>query len=270
MTTIGIAQWGAVCGDGERNLVDALAVIRNLAASGAELIVLPELWACGYDPVTLAGDAEAAAEPLDGPRGRALADAARAHHVWLFAGTVPERDGGRIYNTAPVYAPDGSLRAAHRKVHLYTPLGEDKVFTAGTEATVVHVDDIGTVGVSTCFDGDHPTYARRLQSLGARVVVSPSAYETAAESWWDLLYPANALVNGQWWLLANQVGGDLLGKSRVIAPDGSVRAEASRVGDPDEARPDVLVVSLDLATEIAEADRLASALWSDANTPAGG
>jgi len=120
----------------------------------------------------------------------------------------------------------GTLRAAHRKVYLYAPMDEHKVFTAGSTPTVVHVDGIGQVGLSTCFDGDHPAYARQLRHMGARVVIEPCAYETAAESWWDVLYPANALANGQWWVMVNQCGGELLGKSRIIAPDGSITAEA--------------------------------------------
>jgi predicted amidohydrolase len=269
--TIGMAQWHAECNAPERNLHDALDVVASLAGSGCELIVLPELWPCGYDPITLDRDARAAAEPLDGPRGHALAEAAGRHRVWLFAGTVPELVGDALYNTAVVYGPDGTLRATHRKVHLYTPLGEDAVFATGEQATVVDAAGIGTVGLSICFDGDHPSYARRLHELGARIVVSPCAYETAAESWWNTLYPANALANGQWWLMANQIGGGLLGGSRVIAPDGTVRAEARRVGNGDRPetpwagdaeRPEVVVARLDLAAEIEEAERSASALWA--------
>jgi predicted amidohydrolase len=252
MTTIGIAQWRAQCGAPERNLHDALDLIEEMAGRGCDLLVLPELWPCGYDPATLQHDAAAAAERHDGPRGEALATAARRHGVWLFAGTVPERDGDDLYNTALVYAPDGTLRATHRKAHLYTPLGEDDVFSPGVEATTVMLDGIGTVGISTCFDGDHPAYARQLLARGARIVVAPCAYETGAESWWELLYPANALINGQWWLMANQSGGDLLGRSRVIAPDGSTRAEASRVGDGTER--EILVLRADLMSEIARAD----------------
>jgi predicted amidohydrolase len=260
MTRLGVAQWHAVCGEADRNLADALRHVDDLAARGCEVVVLPELWLCGYDPATLAHDAAAAAEPLDGPRGRALAGAAERHGIWLFAGTVPERADGRLHNTAVVYGPDGVLRAAHRKRHLYTPLGEDAVFAPGDEATVVEVTGIGRVGIATCFDGDHPAYARELFDLGARVVVAPCAYETGAESWWDVLYPANALVNGQWWVMANQVGGDLLGRSRVLAPDGSVRAEASRIdaGPGSEA----LVVDVDLRAGIALADRESAALRS--------
>jgi predicted amidohydrolase len=259
MTTIGIAQWLAVCGDPEGNLAAALDHIDALAARGCELVVLPELWPSGYDPATLLADATASAEPLNGPRGEALAAAASRHGMWLFAGTVPERDGDALFNTAVVYGPDGALRASHRKRYLYTPLGEDDVFSPGSTATVVEVPGLGPVGISTCFDGDHPTYARELFDLGARVVVSPCAYETAAESWWDVLYPANALVNGQWWIMANQVGGDLLGRSRVIAPDGSTLAEAERVG---AAPTQSIVVQVDVVAGVARADRESGALRS--------
>lgn len=275
--TIGIAQWQARCGDPQRNLDDALRYVAELAARGAGLVVLPELWPCGYDPRTVAQDARAAAEPLDGPRGRALAEAAREHAVWLFAGTVPERAGSArdgahgdahgdahedaaLYNTAVVHAPDGRLVAAHRKVYLYTPLGEHRVFRAGERATTVDVDGIGTVGLATCFDGDHPSYARRLHDLGARVVVAPCAYEVETESWWDVLYPANALANGQWWVMANQCGGQLLGKSRIIAPDGAVAAQAPRVGAAADA--ELLLATIDLGAGIRTAERVAGALWA--------
>ncbi len=266
IVAIGMAQWLPSCNQAEQNVRDAVSFVAALAGRGCDLVVLPELWPCGYDPATLARDAAGAAEPLDGPRGRRLSAVARAHGIWLFAGSVPERDGDLLYNTAVVYGPDGTLEAAHRKVYLYTPLGEDEVFTAGTEPTVVHVDGIGTVGISTCFDGDHPVYARQLHDLGARVVVAPAAYELGAESWWDVLYPANALVNGQWWVMVNQCGGALLGKSKVIAPDGTITLQASRVGRGDAT--ELLIARVDLLEGIRAAERTAGALWADQSSAA--
>ena len=75
---VGIAQWLAVPGEPKRNLQVAQDMVDLATARGVELLVLPELWACGYDPLTLADDARAAAEPRDGPRGERLASAARA------------------------------------------------------------------------------------------------------------------------------------------------------------------------------------------------
>ena len=265
---IGIGQWRAVPGGGAENLDAALAVTAALVDRGCEVVVLPELWPSGYDPGRLAADVAGSAEPLDGPRGRALAAAARASGVWLFAGSVPESAGGSVYNTAPVYGPDGGLRAAHRKVHLYTALGEDLVFTAGDQATVVDAGPLGLVGLSTCFDGDHFGYSRALRSRGARVVVSVSAYEVAAERWWELLHPAQALAHGQWWLMANQCGGTgptaLLGRSRVLSPDGAVVAEAPRVLPDSPQSPQLLVVDLDVATALGEWDDTSSLLWAAA------
>ena len=60
-----------------------------------------------------------------------------------------------------------------------------------------------------------------------------------------MLYPANALANGQWWISVNQCGatpsGTLLGASRIVSPLGEVVAEAGfqpakrfkRIGIPD-------------------------------------
>jgi predicted amidohydrolase len=259
--TIGLAQWLPKCNSHLENLTEAVKFIGSLADRGCDWVVLPELWPCGYDPGTLARDVDNAAEPIDGPRGDALSAAARANGVWLFAGTVPERDGDDVYNTAVVYDPAGRLAAVHRKVHLYTPLGEEKVFAAGDQPTVVHVDGVGTVGLSTCFDGDHPAYARALNHLGARVVVAPCAYEVGAETWWEILYPANAVLNGQWWVMSNQCGEELLGKSKIIAPDGSVVAQAARVAA--DYAPELLVATLDLEGGIRKAERESGALWAD-------
>jgi predicted amidohydrolase len=148
------------------------------------------------------------APPAGSGRGEPLARAGggrRARRAWLFAGSVPEAHDGVLFNTAPVYAPSGELVAAHRKVHLYT--GEDAVFAAGDEGTVVDAGPLGRVGVSICFDGDLSGCSRALRERGARVVVSMSAYEVAAERWWDLLHPAQALAHGQWWLMPTSAAG---------------------------------------------------------------
>lgn len=269
-TTLGIAQFLAAPADPVANLDRAVAHIVSLAVRGCDLIVLPELWPCGFSWDTLADDARAAAEPLDGPRGTALAAAARASGAWVLAGTVPEQAEGAVFNSAVLYGPDGRLRAVHRKVRLYTPLGEDRAFAAGNGLTVVRHPQLGQVGIATCFDGDFPEVARTMRRAGARIVLHPAAYEVAAERWWDVLYPANALANGQWWISVNQCGvtpsGTLLGASRVISPLGVVVVEAGRVSDGGDAPAEQLVVDLDFASELAHWDESCAALVSEATT----
>jgi predicted amidohydrolase len=262
---VGIAQWLPAPGRPELNLDAALSHVGQLARRGCELIVLPELWPTGLRPATFGDDLAAAVEPLDGPRARALRDAARAHGVWLAAGSVPESTPEGVYNTAPLFGPDGSLLCAHRKCHLYRALGEHRWVLPGTSLTVCDAGALGTVGVSICFDGDFPEVARTMRRRGADLVMHPSAYEREVETWWDTLYPANALANGQWWVLANQCGDaggvTYLGGSRVIAPDGTVVAAAGRAAAGETPAPDLLVARLDFAERLERARCENAALW---------
>ncbi|MST31645.1 hypothetical protein GHK86_02735 [Acidimicrobiaceae bacterium USS-CC1] len=247
--TVGLCQWLASPGRPEVNLAAAAELVAAAAGRGAEVVVLPELWASGYDAGTLAADAARAAEPLGGPRTQILGELARQHHVHLFAGTVPEAADRALYNTALLFDPQGELIAAHRKAHLYPFTGEDAIFGAGDRLTVVDTDVLGRVGLTVCFDGDFPEVPVALNRRGAGTVVQPCAYEAEASDWWDRLYPAAAVANGQWWILANQCGttatGTLLGASRVIDPAGRVVAEARRVGPGGQADPEVLLASVD-------------------------
>ncbi len=265
---VGIAQWLPRPGDPAANLATALELVAELGRRRCDLIVLPELWPSGYSPKTLASDAAVSAEPLDGPRTAALADAAAAAGAWLAAGSVPERDGADVYNTALLFGRDGELRAAHRKAHLYAPLGEDLIFAAGHRLTVCPTEDFGVLGLPVCFDGDFPETARAMRLAGARVVVQASAYELEAETWWDLLYPARALENGQWWVMSNQCGrtpsGALLGGSQIISPLGGIISRAVKVHElTGPAEPALLVAEIALREELEEADRLNSALWEN-------
>jgi len=264
---VGLAQWLPAPGasGAAENLESALGYVRELAGRGCDLVVLPEVWPAGLYPGSFRDDLAAVAEPLDGPRGRALRAAARDLGVWLAAGSVPEAADGGVYNTAPLYSPGGDLVAAHRKCHLYAALGEDKAFLAGSSLTVCDAGELGTVGISVCFDGDFPEVARTMRRRGARLVLHPSAYERAAASWWDTLYPANALANGQWWILANQSGcaGSVtyLGCSSVISPAGAVVATAGRAAEGETPPPELLVAEIDLAAGLERADRDNAALW---------
>ncbi len=265
---VGIAQWLPDAGDPDANLAHALAAIAELGERGCDLIVLPELWPCGFRWTTLAADVAAAAEPLDGPRTRALAAASAAAGALVLAGTVPEAEGGAVFNTALLLDATGRLLGSHRKAHLYTPLGEHAAVAAGDALTVIATELLGPVGIATCFDGDFPETARALRRAGARVVLHPSAYEVEAARWWDVLYPAHALGNGQWWISANQCGtdgaGTLLGGSRILAPDGRVVAEAPRAQVGATPPAALLVADLALAGELEAWDGTAAVLLDGA------
>ena len=247
---VGVAQWLAAPGDPKQNLSVALGMVESAAARGVELLVLPELWSCGYDPETLGRDARHDAEPRDGPRAACLAEAARRHGLFL-AGSVPELgEDGAVFDTALVFNPQGALAALHRKAHLFAPTLEHRVFAPGDRLTTFDDPTLGTVGVVVGFDADFPEVARVLALRGARLVLAPSAYEVEGAPSWDLLHPALALANSQWWVQANQAGSHatstLLGASRIVAPTGTVVAGATSAVPGRPSPAELLVHRIDL------------------------
>ena len=252
--TVGLVQWLPQPGQGEENTSYACEQITRLG--GSDLIVLPELWPNACSGETAALDARVTAEPLDGPRTARLARAAQASGSWVVAGSVPERVGDQIYNTALVFSRTGELIATHRKANLYTPLGEDLIYTAGESYLVVETDDIGTIGVVTCFDGDFPETSRALAAAGVHLVAHPCAFEFAARTWWDLLYPAAALANGMWWVSVNQCGTNggvtQLGASRIISPSGTIVHELVRAADGQTPEPVSIALSIDFGAELTD------------------
>ncbi len=248
---VGVAQWLSAPGEPKQNLSVALSMVASAAGRGVELLVLPELWSCGYNPETMVDDVRRDAEPRDGPRAAQLAEAAHRHDLFLVAGSVPELgEGGLVYDTALVFTPRGELAAWHRKAHLYRPTREHAVFTPGQRLTSFDDPTLGRVGLVVGFDADFPEVARALALRGARLVLAPSACEVETAPAWDLLQPSTALTNSQWWVQANQAGSHhastLLGASRIIAPTGTVVAQAS-AAVPGRASPaELLVHRIDL------------------------
>jgi len=224
-------------GDDE-SLDDRVARVSGLVRDqeGADLVVLPELWAQGgfaYDRW------EDEAQPLDGAVVGALRDAARAVGALVHMGSLVERDDtGRLFNTSVLLGRDGRVLASYRKIHLFGfGEGEPKMMTPG-DSLVVH----DGLGLATCYDLRFPELFRGLLGAGAEVVLLPAAWPAKRVAHWRLLAQARAVEN-QTYVVAGNTGGThsgvaMGGGSLVVDPRGSVLAEA---GTDEE----VLVVTLD-------------------------
>lgn len=180
------------------NLPRIQGLLRRAKAEGAELCVLPEMCCCPYENSAFVRYAMAA----DAPFLQALAAEAKALGIYLVAGSVPEADGGRIYNTSFVYDPAGQCIARHRKVHLFDiqveggqQFRESDTFTAGDSLTLFETP-WGKCGVMICYDIRFPEWARLLALAGARLVLAPAAFNhTTGPAHWELSFRARALDN---------------------------------------------------------------------------
>ena len=274
---IGLCQM-MVTTDKEANLRKAEQMVREAAAQGAELVMLPEMFQCPYANQFFPLYAEEGQEESY----QRLSAMARDNHVTLVGGSIPElvrvdRAGSevsvsgemeqegpcqdRLYNTSYIFGPDGQLLGRHRKVHLFdvdVPGGirfmESETLTAGEEITVVDTP-VGRIGVGICFDIRFAEMFREMACAGAQIICVPAAFNmTTGPAHWELSFRMRA-VDNQCYLAGCSPARDetgcyvAYGHSIVTAPWGNVLAQA------DETEQ-VIVSKIDLS----EVDRVRAAL----------
>ncbi len=220
----------------------SLDVIRDLAAAGAELVVLPEAFMRDFG--NPGSDISVFAEKLDGPFVTRLAELADECAVTVVAGMFEtSNDPDRPYNTLAVVDRTG-LRASYRKIHLYDSFGykESDRLTAGPiEPVTLEVGGV-RVGLMTCYDLRFPELARELTIAGAELLVVPAAWVAGPRKvqHWRTLATARAIENTVYVAAAAQPGPRYTGHSMVVSAGGEVL---------DEAGEDDAVVTATVDTE---------------------
>lgn len=224
---VGFYQYNPSFGEVAKNL-DAVAAALDRVE--ADLIVLPELFASGYQFVSQE-EARQLAEPVpDGPTTRRLMELAKRRRLHIVAG-LPERAGPACYNSAVVVGPAG-LIGCYRKTHLFYE--ETLFFTPGDSG--FQVWDIGPakIGVMICFDWYYPEAARSLAVQGADIICHPSnlVLPNCPDS-----MPVRCLENRVFAITCNRIGSEArggkdpltyIGHSEVVTPKGVIQYRASR------------------------------------------
>lgn len=227
-----------------RWLAEALA---DIAARGAHMVLLPELFATGY----AIGDAvRERAEPADGAFAASVGALARRHGLAIHYGYA-ERSGSALYSAAQCFGPDGEVLTRHRK-QLIPPGFETGYFRPGEGFHLFRFREI-TMTTLICYEVEFPETVRHCASLGAKVVLAP----TALASRWGwvarTMIPTRAYENGVFLAYANHAGTErglrYLGESVIAAPDGEELARAT--GEPGS-----LLADLDMARVAAAQARL--------------
>lgn len=228
----GFVQYRPIRLDVAANLQAVEALIGD--GEGADLIVLPELFATGYSFESVA-EATGVAESLedrDAPTLTALRSWASRLNTTIVAGYA-ERVSGRLYNSAVVVDRRGIV-GNYRKVHLYYK--ETLIFSPGSGFSVFDLTDRTgkpyRIGPMICFDWYYPESARCLALMGADVIVHPS---NLVRKDCPRAMPIRALENHLFTITANRTGTEtvlgesltFIGKSLACDPRGDVVAEAN-------------------------------------------
>lgn len=202
--------------------------IREGAAAGAELIVLPELVNFGYS-LELIKELDYDYEAAKG----FYANLAAELGVHLVCGLLEKREG-QFYNSQVVFRPNGQIEAIYRKINLFPLAIEDEVFEGGREPVTFEVGDF-KCGLLICYDIRFPELSRRYLEMGVNCLIVSSAFPFPRLDHWRVLLQSRAIENQCYLIAANRTGRDgefqFLGNSSIIDPWGTVKAS---MGESDE------------------------------------
>jgi len=246
----------------EANVERALALIRDAAAQGAKLVVLPELFRSRYFCQTEDPAQFELAEPVPGPTTERLEAVARELDVTIVASLFERRAPGLFHNTAAVLDGRRGYVGKYRKMHIPDdPRYYEKFYFApGDLGFRSFSTGAAELGVLVCWDQWYPEAARLAALRGAELLIYPTAigwhpeekaeYGERQHDAWETVQRSHAIANGCFVLAVNRVGFEpspdgrggieFWGQSFLAAPDGRVLVRA-----PADAEA-VLVEEIDL------------------------
>ncbi len=256
---LGVLQIHIEGGDRRGNEKRAETAIEDAAVSGADLVVLPELWNVGY---FAAETYDTAAEGLEGETLSRMRDLARDFDMALLAGSIiedlaktrtPKPADTGLANTSVLFGRNGERLLTYRKRHLFGyESAESELLTPGERLETAELDGF-TVGITTCYDLRFPELYRELLEAGVTLVLVPSAWPYPRIEHWTTLTRSRAIENLFYVAAVNGAGpaggrDGLIGRSRVIDPWGTT----VRALGPD---PETTIVSLEPGTVQAVRER---------------
>jgi N-carbamoylputrescine amidase len=266
--TVGAVQLSCTW-DSAANLARAEQLVREAAAEGAQIILIPELFETPYFCIEQDSRHLALAQPLAHNQAvRHLRGLARELGI-----VVPvsffERDGQACFNSVAIIDA-GEVLGVYRKAHIPNGPGyqEKTYFSPGDTGFKVWNTRHGRIGVGICWDQWFPEAARVMALMGAELLLFPTAIGTEpppavpldSRDHWQRIQQGHAAANLMPLIAANRFGLErslqdpqrlyirFYGSSFITDATGAKVAEAPQDGDA------VLVASFDLAQLAAQRD----------------
>ncbi|XP_033866484.2 omega-amidase NIT2 [Acipenser ruthenus] len=216
------------------NLSRARRLIKEAGGQGAKIVALPECFNSPYGTNYF----PEYAEQIPGESSQVLSEVAKECGVYLIGGSIPEDDGGKLYNTCAVFGPDGNLLLKHRKIHLFDidvpgkiRFQESETLSPGSTFSTFDTP-FCKIGVGICYDIRFAELAQIYTKKGCQLLVYPGAFNmTTGPAHWELLQRGRAVDNQVYVATASPARDDKAsytawGHSTVVSPWGDVVAKA--------------------------------------------
>jgi len=216
------------------NLDAATAAVRAAAKRGSELIVLPEMW-----PTSFVSEPSVSMIRESREAERVMTRLSEELSVMII-GSALEEERGSLFNRCCV-ADQGKVLATYRKIHLFSPIAENRQMSPGKSAVVIDTR-LGRIGLAICYDIRFPELIRYYFHKGAQLLVVPAQWPEARSDHWRNLTRARAIENQMFVIGCNRTGseesmrnGETLafpGDSRIINPMGDVIGKGRGENEP--------------------------------------
>ncbi|MGD1849454.1 MAG: carbon-nitrogen hydrolase family protein, partial [Cyanophyceae cyanobacterium] len=222
--------------DLEKNLAQAEELVDLAVRRGAEVVALPENFSFLGDEADKLANLEVIATASE----KFLRKMAHRFQITVLGGGFPMPVGdGKAANVAMLIDPRGG-EVRYEKVHLFDvnlPDGntyrESETVQAGTALPPVYAsEELGTLGISVCYDVRFPELYRHLSKKGAEVLFIPAAFTAhTGKDHWQVLLQARAIENTCYAIAPAQTGLHYgrrytHGHAAIIDPWGVVLSDA--------------------------------------------
>ncbi|MCP4981201.1 MAG: N-carbamoylputrescine amidase [Gammaproteobacteria bacterium] len=241
----------------DENLRIAEDMVREAAGSGANIILLQELFETPYFCKDEAESFFDLATPVSDNAAVRWASSLAAELGVVLPVSVFERSNNALYNSMVMIGADGSVLGTYRKTHIPDGPGysEKYYFNPGDTGFVVWKTRFGNIGTLICWDQWFPEAARILTLKGAELILYPTAIgswpdseDTEALSHWQTVMQGHAAANIVPVVASNRIGVEqgeshnlrFFGSSFVCDHRGQMLQTAS------EDKQEILVQELDL------------------------
>ena len=214
-------------------------LIEEAIEKNCDIVALPEMWLTGFSFTE--EDEKKAAEFLHRVR-----ELSRKADTLIIPGTLPEREQGRLYNTA--YAIHrGGIVHKRRKLFLFEPMGESEIFSPGDPPSAFQFKSL-RIAIAICYELRFPAIFDRIIRSKADLIIIPAQWPNTREEHWRTLLRGRALETQAFVVGINVVGKtkklSFSGFSAVIHPLGYPIIEASHTEglficdiETEEAKP---------------------------------
>lgn len=210
-------------GDVRKNLNTMQQLAVEAGRRGSHLLVLPELWSTGY----ALDQSKELANTLNTGMFTQVTTIAQQNKLSI-VGSILEKRGVEVTNSAAFFAPNGRMMGVYRKIHLFRLMDEDKWLQAGSAPLTIDLP-WGNTGLAICYDLRFPELFRQYAVDGAKMIIISAEWPAVRVEHWRTLLQARAIENQCYIVATNAVEetGDTVfgGHSMIVDPWGKIVIE---------------------------------------------